>query len=96
MPVSGNPPFTIEASQDVSARFPGSPRLHSFAWAQWNGKWIFIAGRMGGYHGVGAEEADFPRDHANAKIWVVDPSGDGPARTFSFPLAALPDFARAR
>jgi hypothetical protein len=89
-PVSANPPFTLEASQDVSARFPGSPRLHSFAWAQWNGKWIFIAGRTGGYHGVGAAEADFPRDRANARIWVVDPSGDGPARTFSFPVAALP------
>ncbi len=93
--ISANPPFTIEASQDVSVRFPGSPQLHSFAWAQWNGKWIFIAGRIGGYHGVGAEEADFPRDHANARIWVVDPSGDGragdgPARTFSFPVAALP------
>jgi hypothetical protein len=90
MPVSGNPPFIVEAKEDVSARFPGSPRLHSFAWAQWNGKWIFIAGRLGGYHGVGAVEADFPRDHANAKIWVIDPSGDGPARTFSFPVAALP------
>jgi hypothetical protein len=90
MPVSGNPPFTLEARDDVSARFPGSPRLHSFAWAQWNGKWIFIAGRTGGYHGVGGADADFPRDRANAKIWVVDPSGDGPARTFNFPVAALP------
>lgn len=89
--VSANPPFTVEASQDVSARFPGSPRLHSFAWAQWNGKWIFIAGRTGGYHGVGGAQADFPRDRANAQIWVVDPTGDGPARTFHFPVAALPD-----
>jgi hypothetical protein len=89
-PVSGNPSFTLEAREDESARFPGSPRLHSFAKAQWNGKWIFIAGRTGGYHGVGAAEADFPREHANTRIWVVDPSGDGPARTFNFPVAALP------
>ena len=90
-PVSGNPPFIFEAREDVSARFPGSPRLHSFARAEWNGKWIFIAGRTGGYHGVGGAEADFPRDRANARIWVIDPSGAGPARTFSFPVAALPD-----
>ena len=40
---------------------------------------------------MGAADADFPRDHANVQIWVVDPSGDGPARTFHFPVAALPD-----
>ena len=27
-------PFTIEASEDVSARFPGAPQLQSFAWAE--------------------------------------------------------------
>ena len=80
----------MEARQDVSARFPGAPRLHSFAHAQWHGKWIFIAGRTGGYHGVGAADADFPRDRANTSIWVVDPTGDGPARTFRFPVASLP------
>jgi hypothetical protein len=88
--VSQPVPFEIEAREDVSARFPGAPRLQSFAWAEWEGKWIFIAGRSGGYHGVGGAEADFPRAGANAKIWVVDPTGPGPARSFSFPLAALP------
>ena len=83
-------PFTIEASEDVSARFPGAPRLQSFAWAQWDGKWIFIAGRTTGYHGSGGKDADFPRSGANDKIWVVDPAGSGPARTWSAPLANLP------
>jgi hypothetical protein len=83
-------PFTIEASEDVSGRFPGAPRLQSFAWAQWEGKWIFIAGRTTGYHGEGGKDADFPRSGANDKIWVVDPSGSGLARTWSVPLADLP------
>ncbi|MEQ1947681.1 MAG: hypothetical protein ABL995_10865, partial [Bryobacteraceae bacterium] len=84
-------PFTVEASDDVSSRFTGAPRIHSFAWAQWEGKWIFIGGRTSGYHGVGGSEADFPRATANARIWVVDPAGTGPARTFSIPLSDLPD-----
>jgi hypothetical protein len=83
-------PFVLEATENASARFPLAPRLQSFAWAQWDGKWIFIGGRTAGYHGVGGQDADFPRAGANEKIWVVDPSGPGPARTFSFPVASLP------
>jgi len=83
-------PFTIEASEDVSARFPGAPRLQSFAWGEWAGKWIFIAGRTTGYHGVGGQEADFPRSGANDKIWIVEPSTTGIARTWSVPLRKLP------
>jgi len=85
-----NLPFSIEATDNVAERFPGAPRLQSFAWAQWEGKWIFISGRSGGYHGVGGLEADFPRATANENIWVVDPSGAGPAKTYSLPLASLP------
>jgi len=83
-------PFVLEATEDVSANFPGAPRLQSFAWAQWDGKWIFISGRTAGFHGVGGKDAEFLRAEANAKIWVVDPSGTSPARTFSFPVASLP------
>src|SRR5712671_7252675 len=86
-------PFTIEASEDISARFPGAPRLQSFAWAQWEGKWIFIAGRTTGYHGVGGQEADFPRSGANDRIWIVEPADtldSGLARTRSVSLKNLP------
>jgi hypothetical protein len=80
----------IEASEDVSARFPGTPQLQSFAWAQWDGKWIFIGGRTGGYHGIGQGDVDFPRSRANVKIWVVAPSESSPARAYSFAVADLP------
>jgi hypothetical protein len=82
-------PFTIEATENVASQFPGAPRLQSFAWAVWDGKWIFIGGRTTGYHGVGAAEADFPRAGNNEKIWVVDPSA-GTAKTYNFPVARLP------
>jgi hypothetical protein len=89
----GRVPFTIEAAENVTGRFPGAPRLQSFAWAVWDGKWIFIGGRTTGYHGVGAAEADFPRAGSNAMIWVVDAAADpsgGAARTYSLPVAELP------
>jgi hypothetical protein len=82
-------PFTIEAVENVSFHFPGAPKLQSFAWAQWDGKWIFIGGRTTGYHGVGAAEADFPRAGSNERIWVVDAASPTP-KSFSFPVAGLP------
>jgi hypothetical protein len=61
--------------------------LQSFAWAQWDGKWIFIGGRTTGYHGVGTAEANFPRAGGNEKIWIVDLAS---SQTYSFPVANLP------
>jgi hypothetical protein len=86
----GSRPLLIEASEDVSSDFIGVPRLHSFAWAQWEGKWIFIGGRIGGYHGVGQGDVDFPRTRANQRIWVIEPQASGPAKVYSFAVADLP------
>ena len=80
----------IEASEDISAAFAGAPRLQAFASAQWEGKWVFIAGRTGGYHGVGQGDVDFPRAHANPRVWVIEPPAAGPAKVYSFPVADLP------
>ncbi len=87
---AGKPPLKVEASEDVSADFIGAPRLHSFVSAQWEGKWIFIAGRTGGYHGVGQGDVDFPRTKANQQIWVIEPPASGPAKVYSFAVASLP------
>src|SRR5579871_5610834 len=83
-------PFVFEAAENVAARFPGAPRLQSFAWAEWDGKWILLAGRTSGYHGVGAAEADFLRAASNDRIWVIDSGAHGSAHTYSFPVAQLP------
>jgi hypothetical protein len=87
---AGGTPFVVEASEDASAEFIGAPRLQSFAWAQWDGKWIFIAGRTGGYHGVGQGDVDFPRAKGNQQIWVIEPPSSGPAKVYSFPVADIP------
>jgi hypothetical protein len=83
-------PIVIQASEDACADFTGAPRLQSFASAQWEGKWIFIGGRTGGYHGVGQGDVDFPRTRANQRIWVIEPPLWGPAKIYSFPVAGLP------
>jgi hypothetical protein len=87
---AGGGRIVVEASEDASADFPGAPRLQSFAWAQWDGKWIFIAGRTGGYHGVGQGDVDFPRARANQRIWVIEPPSSGRAKMYSFSVADLP------
>ncbi len=86
----GKPFLVVEASEDVSADFIGAPRLQSFVSAQWDGKWIFIAGRTGGYHGVGQADVDFPRAKANQRVWVIEPPASGPSKVYSFPVASLP------
>jgi len=88
-------PFVFEAAENVAARFPGAPRLQSFAWAEWDGKWILLAGRTSGYHGVGAAEADFLRAASNDRIWVIDSGAHGSAHTYSFPIAQLPATLKA-
>jgi hypothetical protein len=83
-------PFTLEAVENLAGQMPGAPKLQSFAWAEWDGKWILIGGRTTGYHGVGAAEADFPRAGSNDRIWVVDVTAKGQAKTYSMPVAQLP------
>lgn len=63
------PPFSIELEEQTVASWPG---LHSFAFGQWDGKWVFIAGRTNGLHGFFLATG-FPPAHANKHIWVMDP-----------------------
>ena len=83
-------PFSIDASQDARSDFPDAPRLQSFSFAQWNGRWVFIGGRIAGYHSVGGGPAEFLRSDANRDVWVVDTTVK-PARTYRVPVAALPE-----
>jgi hypothetical protein len=83
------PQFTIEASEDVAAEFPGAPRLQSFSFAQWKGRWVFLGGRISGYHAVGGGSAEFLRADSNRDVWVIDTTVK-PARTYHTPVA-LPE-----
>jgi len=64
-------PFNVELEQ---INIPGAPSLHSFAFAQYNGKWLFIGGRTNGLHGFSNTLPAFPRAYANRNIFVVDPN----------------------
>src|SRR6266567_8739209 len=86
---SATVPFTIEATEDAADEFPGAPRLQSFSFAQWKGRWVFIGGRISGYHAVGGGSAEFLRRDANTDVWIVDTSVK-PVRTYHIPVASLP------
>lgn len=62
-------PFSIELEEVTYPKWPG---LHSFAFGEWNGYWIMIAGRSNGLHGF-FPFTGFPNASANDKIWVMRP-----------------------
>lgn len=63
-------PYVIEIEQ---INMPGTPAIHSFAFAQSGGKWLFIGGRTNGLHGFNPNNA-FPKQYSNKNIFVVDPN----------------------
>jgi hypothetical protein len=87
--VSAQVPFTIDANEDASSEFPGAPRVQSFSFAQWKGRWVIIGGRAAGYHSVGGGPAEFLRADANREVWVID-TNVHPARTYHASLDSLP------
>jgi hypothetical protein len=62
-------PYFIEVEEVV---MPGTPAIHSFAFAQSGGKWLFIGGRINGLHGF-TPSTSFPKQYSNKNIFVVDP-----------------------
>src|SRR5215471_7766036 len=82
-------PFSVEATENVGGEFPGAPRLQSFSFAQWKGRWVFIGGRIGGYHAVGGGSAEFLQADSNREVWVVDTTVK-PAQTYHAGVTQLP------
>lgn len=50
--LSENDPYSIEIERIY---IPGSPAIHSFAFAELNCKWLFVGGRTNGLHGFNPE-----------------------------------------
>ena len=67
---SENDPYSIEVERIY---IPGSPAIHSFAFAEMNGKWLFVGGRTNGLHGFNPGDA-FPKQYSNKNIFVVNPN----------------------
>jgi hypothetical protein len=64
---------------------PVLPGLHSFAAAQYGGKWLLIGGRKDGLH---PKNGGFQTSAANQSIYVVEPAT---WQVWQKPLAGLPD-----
>ncbi len=62
-------PFSVSVQP---IEFPNMPPLHSFAAAQFQGKWYLFGGRRDGLHRRQPFRA-FDGAHANRYIWCVDP-----------------------
>jgi Secretion system C-terminal sorting domain len=68
--LSNPEPYVIDLEQ---INLPGTPSIHSFAFAKSNGKWLLIGGRTNGLHGFNPLNA-FPTQYANKNIFVIDPN----------------------
>ena len=77
-------PFAVTLADEPITVMPG---IHSFAFAQSNGKWLFIGGRTNGLHGFQTPFA-FQTMYANTQITVVDPQAN---QSWSAPTSSLPD-----
>lgn len=62
-------PFSLEMEEITYKDWPG---LHSFAFGEWSGYWIMMAGRSNGLHGF-FPFTGFPNASANDKIWIMRP-----------------------
>ena len=63
-----------------------APALHSGAWAEHDGLWVFVAGRTNGMHPLGGDA--FPLEFAHGAVVVYDPATD---TRWSASLDGLPD-----
>jgi len=85
--VQVQPPFLLEVKQSTTKKLPLG--LHSFAFGEADGKWLFVGGRTNGYHGTAGTSSTFPSATANKQFIVYDfASGkdwrlDAPARHLS-------------
>ena len=61
---------------------PNLPGLHSYAHAQYQGKWLIIGGRKDGLH-ARQPNSSFPANFNNTSIYVFDP------QNFQFWTASL-------
>jgi hypothetical protein len=64
-------PYTITLDPIAIPELPG---IHSFAWAQHEGKWLIAGGRLDGLH-PRQPWASFPASSNNQSLIVIDPVG---------------------
>src|SRR5438045_2095977 len=82
--VASAQPFAVTIADEPITVMPA---IHSFAFAESNGKWLFIGGRNNGLHGFLTPFA-FQTMYANTQITVVDPVAN---QSWSSSTSVLPD-----
>jgi len=85
--VKAQEPFSVHI---VPTSINGAPGLHSFAYSQFNGKWMLIGGRKNGLHDSETPFA-FDVNYANDSIWVLDVNSN---QSWGTAVASLPDSIR--
>lgn len=71
--IDGSLPYHIDLVR-YAVGLADMPTLHSFAKAQWDGKWLLIGGRTNGLHAFTQNGfVNFPPAFQNRDVWVVDP-----------------------
>ncbi len=73
-------PYSVELTK---AEYELPVGLHSGAFANFDGKWVIVGGRINGMHGFGAGDDNFPPDLQNTSIFVIDYHNK---KTYSRPL----------
>jgi hypothetical protein len=68
--VSGQSSFDYSVEL-VPVSISGLPGLHSYTWAQHDGKWLILGGRLDGIHARQPFNA-FPQSDNNTELYVVD------------------------
>lgn len=79
----GQQPFSVSITP---VAISGAPAIHSFAFASYNDKWLFIGGRTNGLHGF-LPPFGFPSSGINDSAFVVDPVAN---KTWAASLSSLP------
>ena len=68
--ITAQSPFEYAVHID-SIQIPGLPGLHSYAFAEHDGKWLIIGGRTDGLH-PRQPFASFPEADNNTDVYVID------------------------
>lgn len=80
-------PYRVQIEE---ANFDLPNGVHSYSFAQYDGKWLLVGGRTNGMHGFNADDNNFPPQEQNTTFYVVNPaSGTVYTRSMSDPTSGL-------
>ncbi len=80
-------PYRVKIEE---ANFELPNGIHSYSFAQYDGKWLLVGGRTNGMHGFNADDNNFPPQQQNTTLYVVNPaSGTVYSRPLNDPTSGL-------